>query len=222
MKDSIGAAGTVFTAYEHRVEVFGRVMREVERVLKDSRAEQETLISELRERLAKTRSLRRKDFDTMMAGTGLSEGDHSIGQAALELEKEGRTLCGMLKRACRTPAAAGVSRLKALSDEILSGLDALEREAIRRLKRMQLRQEELRGALDKLVRKGEGIRIQDLRRVAQGLRLLQEMGRSEPGALLDDLEIARREASYRWAEALKERISADRRECNGKVLRGVG
>lgn len=201
MRNLAATLGPLIDAYGRRIEALGRLMREMERVLKDSHADQEAAISMIRERLAKDSSLRRKDFDRMTAGTGLSgEAGPSLEETALGLEREGRELCGMLKRACREPEAAGTARFQALRGEILGRMVGLERGTLRRLRRVQLRQAELRAALERLTLKGDGIRIQDVRRAARDLRSRREAGETEQGGLLDDFDIAQREAVSGCAE----------------------
>lgn len=195
---------TIVGAYERRIEVFAQVMRETNQLLMGLTAKQEVLLAQLRQRLARARSLRRKDFDLMMEGARPKAGEEKdLLLPFLEsLEKEGRALCEALKKAFRNPGAAGLGELQARSSQTLNRLEEKEREAIRMLRRAQLRQEELSAALKGLACKGEGLTIAEFRGVIKGLRLRRGAGEAEPGRILEDLEFAQEEANLRWARTL--------------------
>ena len=204
-KDTRHFLETVLHAYERRVQIFSIVLKEVNRMLGQLHTEQEVLITDLRERLARSCSLRRKDFDRIMARAGLPwKGAEEQTMPVLEgLEKEGKSLCEVLKRTCENPGPAGLPKLRAISREILSRLEESERQAIRILRKAQVHQEEMRSALKGLVSKGESISIEDLYRTIQGLNMHWGAGKTETGNILEDLQEVRAETHVRWANVLE-------------------
>ena len=58
---------SVIDSYEARVTTVGALMRQMVEVLKRFGIDQEEKVMELRDLLARAESLRRKDFDTLMA-----------------------------------------------------------------------------------------------------------------------------------------------------------
>lgn len=196
----------VLKAYEMRVSVFGRVLREAHRMFRHLRDEQETLIMELKERLARNRSLRRKDFDAMISSLGYirEEADDAAMLALEEFKKEGRDLCAVLKKACARPDPRGLRELKVATGETIARLEDSERAAILELRRQQIAQEEINAGLRAVVLKGDGARIQDLRKVVKTVVLSRQAMESEPGTILEDLQMVREEAGVRWAAALQD------------------
>jgi len=60
-------AGDIIASYEARVKVVGDIIEDTHKVMDDFKEKRETMAEELQEVLAKCESLRKKDFDRMMA-----------------------------------------------------------------------------------------------------------------------------------------------------------
>ncbi|MCK4303452.1 MAG: hypothetical protein KAY24_04375 [Candidatus Eisenbacteria sp.] len=190
----------VLEKYRATVETVAGYMGHAVALLEDLYAEQDAMIDQLKGMLSKSKSLRRSDFEAIFANVlarrrrtretlpTLVDG-YRANREALIQEIEG--LCSS-----DTPRAG--KTWPALKKRLLDGDDTGEREVVAVLRQVHLEREELSTALSDLLRRGERLKISDLKTVAQRLASRDSRESAELAALLATCEAAGRNASMQW------------------------
>lgn len=186
----------------------------------DTKEEREGVRSQLRESLARNRSLRRKDFDNMMQGT-LSIQD--------EREKEVRSLLkgylndqkGMAQglreglRKFQDSLTKGetqrVKEFECMIKGILAKQDERKREVTSKLKDFQKEQQEMTKKLKELLDRGSKLRARDLKSMLEEFRsrheermTRQKERKEEVQGMLNDFRKEREEAGKEWRSMQKK------------------
>jgi len=149
-----------------------QILQGVQDVLIDTKKEGEKISADLKESLAKNKSLRKKDFDNMMDGILFTQN---------EREKEVRNLLNFYLNEQKEMAQALKENLKNFKDSlvkrefqrvkefqemirvILSKQDKRKEEVTSRLREFQSEQRIIAGRLRELLAKGRELRIRDLK-----------------------------------------------------------
>ena len=177
----------IISSYETRIESVGSVFDATHQLIEgfqdsflDTKQEREKLKAELRANLAKSESLRKKDFDSMMQG---------ILSAQEEKEKEVRDLLknylngqremahalrdnlAEIKGALGKGEAVRVKEFQGIIKEILARQDERKDEVTSRLKDFQNAQQEMAKRLKELLAKGRELRIKDLKSMLKELKI---------------------------------------------------
>jgi hypothetical protein len=197
------------SSYEMRVQSMGAIFDTTHQLLEgfqesflDVKQEREKVSAELREKLAKNESLRRKDFDNMMQGI-LSTGDErekevrNLLRSYLNEQKEmAQVLRERLEKFKDTLVRGEVQRVKdfqGMFKEILAKQEKRKEEVTSKLKEFQKDQQEMAKRLKEILAKGRELRIRDLKLMlkefeAQHKERLarQEERREEVGNLLGE------------------------------------
>ena len=195
-----GVAQGIIDSYQMRVKTVGNLMLEAAEALKNLQLEQQELIYELRELLAKSQSLRKKDFDTKMK-TILSqrrEGEEEVVGAIEEFHRWGERMLTELRRFFSNDKPLTREDFADLKEIILFRQEERERETARVLREFHREQEELRTALLKLLSKGDLVRIKDCESAVKALQFQQREREGELGAMLKELDRVSDEARGEW------------------------
>ena len=96
MKD---IADDIIVSYETRVKVVGGIIDDTHKMMDDFKEKRETMAEELQEVLAKCESLRKKDFDRMMADivSRQNEREKQVREMLEDFRKEEETVAEKLK-----------------------------------------------------------------------------------------------------------------------------
>lgn len=195
-------ANSIIDSYEVRVNTVGVLMNQANQLLRSFQSEIEDMTASLRDNLAKSESLRKKDFDSMMS---------SIAQCRRQTEEEAEE---NLKR-FRVEEEEMISRLRAIvlngnrpnlndiesiREDIMKRQKEREKKIIRALKRFQVEQEDIRVALKNLLLKGENIKIKDLKIMLKSLSVQQSDRDAEMVSILEGFEVAREKVQTQWQE----------------------
>jgi hypothetical protein len=199
----------IVSSYEDRIQNIGNLFSTTHVILLgfqdsfvDTKQERERLNLELRENLAKCRSLRRKDFDSMMQGIILTQNNR---------EKEVRNLLSNYLNEQKEMAHNLRENLKKFRDYIERGEAKRIKEFQIMIKGILIKQEERRGQvtselkefrkeqkflsskLRELLKKGRDLRIKDLKAMVKDFRVIskerldrQDERRKEIRQLLDE------------------------------------
>ena len=169
-------------------------------LLENLYAEQDEIIEQLKRTLSKSKSFRRSDFDaifekvlaerrrTREALPALVDGYRADREALIQEVQE--LFCSNLPQAVET--------WPILKERLLDSQDSGEREVVAALRGVHVEQEELSAALLGLLRRGEKIRIGDLKTVAKRLAARDSSESAELAALLTMCESAGRDAGRKW------------------------
>ena len=206
MKDIVDR---IVSSYEARIQNIGnlfdathQILLNVQGSLFDARQEREKLNTELRESLAKNRSLRRRDFDRMMQGIILAQEDREqevkdlLNSYLSEQKKRTENLRESLKefKGCLEKGEAQrVKEFQKLIKGILAKQEERKDQVTSRLKELRKEQKVLASRFKELLAKGRELRIKDLKamleefktRSSGGLTRQQEREK-EVRQLLDD------------------------------------
>lgn len=194
---------SVIDSYEARVKTVGALMKKTVEVLKRFDLEQEEKVVELRDLLAKAESLRRKDFDNLMAKIWARrrEKEDKASHILDGFLKEQGELVAWLKKVI-ADGNIGLEEFKLLSQNFISRQKQAEEELSRMLRELHLEQEELGTGLKQLLRKGEKVRIKDFKAMIKAIRLRQEGRQDEVGKMLDELWGVDEEVATQWHKVM--------------------
>jgi hypothetical protein len=169
----------LLSSYEERVSSIGSILDNTFQVLQDTQSpladlkeERERINAELRERLAKTSSLRRKDFDRMMQELLASQGEQEAELKGLLKEYVGRQKAiahelrdslTQVRGSVAEDNLAAVRRLRDQLQEVPARQEQCRTEICTKLSQLQMKQKVLTGELKDLLARGEDLRIQDFK-----------------------------------------------------------
>jgi len=194
---------SVIDSYEARVETVGALMKKAAAVLKRFDLEQEEKVVELRDLLARAESLRRKDFDTLMAEIWARrrEKEEKVARTLESFLREQEELVAWLRKVV-TDGNIGVEEFKPLSQNLLNRQKGAEAELSRMLRELHLEQEELGTGLKRLLQKGERVRIKDFKAMIKAIHLRQGGREDEVGKMLDELWGVEEEVATQWHKVM--------------------
>lgn len=194
---------SVVDSYETRVKTIGDLMLKAVDVLNRFDREQELKVMELRHLLAYAESLRKKDFDTLMTGIWARRREKER-QVALTLDsflKEQHRLVAWLREVV-TLGDIGPEQFKLLSLDYLAWQMQTEADLSRMLRELHLEQEELAAGLNKLLQKGEKVRIKDFKTMISAIQLRQRGRQSGLGRMLDELWGVDKAVATQWSQVI--------------------
>jgi len=193
-------ANSVIDSYEMRVRTVNGLMEQAYGFLRGFQMELEEMIDRLKDNLARGESLRKKDFDCMMADfkeRRLSH--HLIAEDVLSrFQKEELEMIGRLRKIIVSGGHSNLKAMELIRDDILKRQKEREGGVIQALKRIQVEQEELKAAIKRLLSKGEDVRIKDFKLMLQSLRVQQSTQDSQLDRMLEDLDLARSRVQSQW------------------------
>lgn len=217
----------IISAYETRLEGIGVIFDTTHQLLRgfqdsfiDTKQEREKLTVELRDNLAKNKSLRRNDFDNMMQDI-LSTQDkrekevRNLLDIYLNERKEmAQALKGNLEKFKDFLTKGEIQRVKEFQNMIKEVLDEQEKrkeEVTSSLKVFQKEQKEIAKRLKELLAKDKELRIEDLKSMLEGLKIqnseriaCQEERKEEVHGMLGDFKKERLESAGHWKATQKQ------------------
>jgi len=179
-------------SYQAKLESITNFMEEAATLIERISAEQDQIVLKLREKLAKSQCLRKKDFDHMFCP--LREKRQAGFKKATRVIEEFRK--GEYQMLARWRSLiCGKEELKlsdfcSVKEELLAGHDLREAEVIRAIRNFNLQQEELLAGLKELAAKGDGVRIGDFKGMIRSLDAREVERDSEMGELLEKIREA--------------------------------
>jgi len=200
LEETKGPIKGIINSYEMRVKAVSALMSQTIQVLKTSQRQQEKMTQELRNILAKTECLRKRDFDKMMEEMWgqrrkREKEIHRMLEIFLIEEKE---MVDELRKLVNSEEVVEVKDFMVLKERILGHQREREREVSKTLKSFHLEQEELSTALKKLLLKGGRVRIKQFKNMVRGLQAHRTHKESGLGKALDELEMVDREVNTAW------------------------
>jgi hypothetical protein len=170
---------SVISSYEARIqsidvffETAGRIVKDFQDSLLNTRAEREKINNKLRESLARNASLRKKDFDKMIniISSYTEQSEQEVRQLSRKYLGEQAKLMRQLKeglRKFRDALTEGrvekVRELQVLIREILSKQNESKNKVTSKLEQFRQGQRQTSKMLNKLLAKGEKLRIRDFK-----------------------------------------------------------
>jgi len=190
----------IIDSYEMRVETVGTLMRQTIKLLKNFQRQQEEMAEELRDILAKTEFLRKKDFDKIIEEIWRKRGEREkkVHETLESFLREEREMIDELRKLLSSGKPVRIDDFMVLKERILNRQREREKKVSQRLKSFHLEQEELSIALRRLLLKGERVKIRDLKDVIRGLRAHRVHKESSIGRVLEELEVVDSEVDTAW------------------------
>jgi len=194
------AMAATIHAYQTWVETLAGCMQRAAGLLEGLYAGQDETVEQLRALCAKTRSLRHADFDAIF-GAVLAErrGARESLSALVDGYLAGRrAVIGEVREMLASEVDRAVGLWPDLKERLLGEEDQAEARIIGALRQVHLEQEKVSAALAGLLMRGERLKIDDLKTVAQRLAGTDSRESAELATLLGVCESAGRNATLRW------------------------
>ena len=190
----------VIETYRTWVDTLAGYMKRAADLLENLYAEQDRIIDQLRTLCARTHCLRHADFDAILGGIladrGRTRGSLSALVDGYRAERE--AVIQEVREVFASDMALAVKAWPALKERLLSEKDDGAAQIVAALRQVDIEQEKISTALRGLLMRGERLKIDDLKTVAQRLASRDSRASAELAALLAVCESAGRNAGLRW------------------------
>jgi hypothetical protein len=190
----------ILERYHATVETVADYMSRAVALLEGLYAEQDEMIGQLKRTLSQNKSLRYSDFDAIFASV-LARRRRTRGMLPTLVDgyrANREALIREIQDLCGFDAPQAAKAWPALKKRLLDGRDTGECEIVAALRQVHMEREELSTALSELLKRGEKLKISDLKTVAQRLASRDSRESAELAALLATCEAAGRNASMQW------------------------
>ncbi len=202
--DMKGLAVSIIDSYEMRVSTVTMLMTQANNLLKSFQIEMREMITQLRDNLAKSESLRKKDFDIMIRALvdRMREIEQEAEDRFNQFQQEESEMIGRFRRLVSGESPAVTEDMETLREDVLTRQKERERRIVNGLKQFQLAQEELRSGLKTLLLKGNGVRIRDLKQMLRTIQVHQCFCEPEIITFLDTFDAVRDRVQNQWRDVL--------------------
>ncbi len=199
-QDLRALANSIIDSYEIRVSTVNALMHQAYHFLKSFQMELEEMVIQLRDNLAKTGSLRKKDFDRMISDVTERhrQSEEEVEQRLKLFKAQEEKMIGRLRRIILKGNHSGLEDIEAIRQDISKRQKEREKTIIKALKRFQIEQGEFRTAVKNLLSKGERLKIKDFKIMLKTMRAQQSDIDAEVARMLDDFEVVRDRVQTQW------------------------
>jgi len=194
------AVHPVIATYRTWVDTLAGYMKRAADLLENLYAEQDQIIDQLRKLCARTHCLRHADFDAIFGRVLADRGRTRESLSALVDGYRARREAVIMdvQEMFASDMAQAVKAWPALKQRLLSEKDDGAAEIVAALRQVHIEQEKISTALTGLMMRGERLKIDDLKTVAQRLASRDSRDSAELAALLAVCESAGRNAGFKW------------------------
>jgi len=200
LEETKGPIRGIIDSYEMRVKTVSGLMSQTIQVLKNYQQQQEKMTQELKNILAKTESLRKRDFDKIMEEMWgqRRKREKEIHQTLEIFLIEEKEMIDELRKLVNSEEVVKVKDFIVLKERILNHQRQREKRVSEILRSFHLEQEELSIVLKKLLLKGKRVKIKQFKNMVKGLQAHRIHKESGLGKALDELEMVDREVNTAW------------------------
>jgi len=193
-------ANSILDSYEMRVRTVYDLMDQAYHFLQGFEMELEDMIVRLKDNLARTESLRRKDFDRMISDVmeHRYQREKEAEKSLMIFKEQENEMIGRLRNIILNGNRSSLEDIETIKKDISIRQKEREKNIITALKRFQIEQEELRTGLKSLLSKGEDVKIKDFRIMLKSLRTQQSDRDDQLAKLLDDFDVIRTKVQTQW------------------------
>ena len=197
-------AVSIIDSYEMRVSTVTTLMTQANNLLKSFQIEMEDMITQLRDNLAKSESLRKKDFDIMMRTMvdRMREIEQEEQDRFIKFQMEESEMIGRFRRLVSGESLVVTEDMETLREDVHTRQKERERRIVNGLKQFQIAQEEFRSGVKILLLKGDGVRIKDLKQMLRTIKAHQYFREPEIIAILDSFDAVRNRVQNQWREVV--------------------
>lgn len=194
----------IINSYELNVSTVTSLIRQVVRKVKIFHREQTQMAEKLKDILAKNRSLRRKDFDTMIADIQIQQAKREKGITHMIenfCKEEEETVAG-LREILSGKSSSTIESFNILKKKMLGRPKEREKRLSRMLKNFHRDQEEIAVVLRKLLEKGPAVRIKDLKAMIRAFQIEHQDEISGVDEILEEFERVKDEIGSQWQNVI--------------------
>ena len=168
----------IVVSYETQISLLGTVVDSIYKILQESEGALAEVHSQLRKTLADNASLRKKDYDSMIAEieSRQEEGRLEIKRLLNEFILVHREAATQLKELITDARSARVIDFRTAIAEIQTRQDEAQKKVISRLKANQDEQEEIIAEVHGLLNNGNPLKVKDLKAALGKLKVKQTAG----------------------------------------------
>jgi nucleoid DNA-binding protein len=190
----------IISSYESRISEIADIVNSTYKILEEFKYKREEMSLEIKEQLARSESLRRKDFNIMMKEI-IADQDQREKEVKQELEeyiREQKELAATLKQVLAKGESVRLDEFKALMEGTRKKQSEREIKTKKMLQNFQKEQEELSLALKEMLAKGEALRIKDFKRMLRNIKDRQKEREKEVEGMLNEYGAEHEEAAQSW------------------------
>ena len=168
----------IVVSYETQISLLGPVIDSTYEILQESEVALAKVHNQLRKTLADNASLRKKDYDSMIAEieSRQEEGRLEIKRLLNEFILVHRKAATQLKELIDDARSAGAIDFRTAIAEIQIRQDEAHKKVIRQLKSNQNEQEEIIAEVHRLLNNGNLVKVKDFKAVLGKLKVKQTVG----------------------------------------------
>jgi len=199
-KELRALANSIIDSYEMRVSTVNTLMVQANNILKAFQTELEEMIALLRDNLAKSESLRKKDFEHMIKDVieRRMQREQEAEQSFKLFQEEEEEMIARLRDIIFSGNSSSSNDIEAIREDILKRQKMREKKIVKSLKRFQAEQEELKFALKKLLSKGENVKTKDFKTMINALRIQQSDRDVEMIRMFEEFDVVRDKVQNQW------------------------
>lgn len=188
------------TSYDARISAVETIWEAAYDMLDDLKHEIEKRIAQIRETLAKSQSLRKRDFDAMMKEilSQQDEREKKVKDMLKDYLKEQKEMANVLKEGLAKSESIKIDDFRGIIKEIQARQEEKEVEVRKTLADFRREQEEMSQELKKLLANGESLRIKDFKAMIKAIQAREKERRKEVAQI-------KREANNMLADFHRER-----------------
>ena len=192
----------IIETYRALVETLAGYMQRAADLLEKLYADQDQMIEQLRQLCARTHSLRRTDFDAIFGQVLADQRATRQSLAALvgQYRAERAAVILELEQLFRHDVARAFQAWPALKERLLNDQDDGTGPTVTALRQVHVAQEMISRALAGLIERGDKLKIEDLKAVAQRLAGRDSRDAAELAALLAVCESAGGHVGLKWQQ----------------------
>ena len=194
------AIDPLIETYRTWVETLAGYMKQGADLLEGLYAEQDETIDQLRKLCSKTHSLRHADFDTIFTKVlaERSRARESVSAVVDAYRASREAVIEELREMLASGRGQAAQAWPVIKQRLLGEQDDGVGEIVAALRQIHVEQERISAALSGLLMRGERLKIDDLKTVAQRLARRDSQQTAELGAILALCESAGRNAAVKW------------------------
>jgi hypothetical protein len=194
----------IINSYEAKVGTVTSLIEQVVHKIKHFHREQIRIADQLKDILAKNQSLRRKDFDTMIADIRFQQvlREKEVTHMVKNFCKEEEEIVAKLREVISEKNPFTLEDFNILKKRMLERPKERERKLSRMLKNFHQEQEELAAALRKLLEKGSRVKIKDFKAMIKAFRLEHKDEFNGLDEILEEFERAKDKIGNQWQKVM--------------------
>lgn len=208
----------IVSSYEERISAVGTIIDDTHRMLDEFRLQRNDMSAQLKDKLSREKTLRKKDFDAMMADIIASqeEREREVRDSLKSYLEEQRNAVGIIRANLKEHGAAKsedgqsvVGNFRTALDDIQARQQTRQDEVCRLLNEFREEHRATAQAMRELLRKGEAIRVHDLKLMLKNIREQRLRNKNEI-----------KQMSSQWTEMAQ--AMADKRLARMRSLKPAG